>query len=140
MVFKPGESGNPSGKPKGAISGRTQLSKLLEPHAEELVAKVVELAKAGDMNALRFILERLIPKPKEETVNLDFPEEALNKPAVLLEFSTQILNATIEGGIAPEQAQKLFNVVKLQSEVIVLAELEGRMESIEKTLKERLKT
>ena len=73
MTFKNGESGNPNGRPKGAISKRTQLSKLLEPHAEELINKVVELAKAGDINALRLCFERLIPKPKEEAIEVDLP-------------------------------------------------------------------
>ena len=30
MQFQPGQSGNPEGKPKGAVSGRTQLVKALD--------------------------------------------------------------------------------------------------------------
>ena len=47
MTFKTGKSGNPKGRPKGALSKRVQLAKLLEPHAEELVAKMIELAQRG---------------------------------------------------------------------------------------------
>jgi hypothetical protein len=45
---------------------------LLIPHASELVAKVVEMAKAGDAAALRICLDRLIPpaKAKEDPVFL----------------------------------------------------------------------
>jgi len=65
--FKKGESGNPAGRPKGTKDRRTELRGLLEPHAEELVAKAVELALAGDVTALRICMDRLIPiaKPTE---------------------------------------------------------------------------
>ena len=59
--FKPGISGNPKGRPKGARDKRTELRSLLEPHAKDLVEKVVELAKGGDTTAIRLCLERLIP-------------------------------------------------------------------------------
>lgn len=63
--YKPGESGNRSGKKPGTINKRTQLAKLLEPHAEALVNKAVELALNGDSNALRLCIDRLIPKAKD---------------------------------------------------------------------------
>lgn len=62
MAFQQGQSGNPNGRPAGSKNRRSQLAKLLEPYAEELIAKAVELARAGDVNALRLCIERLIPK------------------------------------------------------------------------------
>jgi hypothetical protein len=44
---------------KSTLSKKTQLSKLLEPHAEELVNKAVELAKQGEPIALRLCLDKL---------------------------------------------------------------------------------
>jgi hypothetical protein len=61
VPFTKGQSGNPAGKPKGAKDKRTELRALLRPHAEDLVAKAVELAKAGDTTALRICIDRLIP-------------------------------------------------------------------------------
>ena len=61
MKFKPGQSGNPAGKPKGVKDRRTELRALLVPHAQELIDKVVALAKAGDTTALRILIDRLIP-------------------------------------------------------------------------------
>ncbi len=139
MTFKRGKSGNPQGRPKGIISRRGQLSKLLEPHAEALINKAVELAKAGDINALRLCLERLIPKPREEAISLDMPDDAVDKPSVLLAFSTQVINAVTAGEITPDQAQKLFSVINIQGEVIALADLEGRLKALEKFYKERTK-
>jgi len=64
--FQKGKSGKPAGKPKGALNKRPPLSKLLEPHAEALVAKMLELALAGDPVALRLCIERLIPKADQK--------------------------------------------------------------------------
>ena len=53
MAFKRGQSGNPSGRPKGAQSKRVQLIKLLEPYSLELIEKAIELALGGDTDMLR---------------------------------------------------------------------------------------
>lgn len=72
--YKPGESGNRAGKKTGTLNKRTQLAKLLEPHAEALINKAVELALAGDINALRLCVDRLIPKAKESTATIVIPD------------------------------------------------------------------
>ena len=55
MTFQPGKSGNPAGKPAGARNKTTlAVEALLEGEAEGLTRKAIELAKAGDMQALRF--------------------------------------------------------------------------------------
>lgn len=46
MPFQQGQSGNPDGRPPGIRDKRVAMRELLAPHAEELVAKVVEMAKA----------------------------------------------------------------------------------------------
>lgn len=65
MKFKQGQSGNPKGRSKGSVNKNTKLVKLLEPHAEALVNKAVELALNGDSNAIRLCIDKLIPKAKD---------------------------------------------------------------------------
>ena len=137
MKFKVGESGNPSGRPKGAVSKRTQLSKLLEPHAEELINKAVELAKAGDINALRLCLERLIPKPKEETIEITLTDNSLDSPQALLALSTDLIRCTLRGEITLEQTQKLFSLINIQGDAIVMTNLHSRLVEMERILKTR---
>jgi hypothetical protein len=135
MTFKKGVSGNPDGKAKGTLSKRSQLGKLLEPHGEQLINKAVELAKAGDIHALRLCLERLLPRVREESISLEVPAEAVNNAASLLAFSTRIIHATTTGEITPEQANKLFSVINVQREVIALAHLEDRVLELENIYK-----
>jgi len=46
--FKPGQSGNPSGRPKGARHATTlAIEVLLEGEGEAITRKAIEAAKAG---------------------------------------------------------------------------------------------
>lgn len=81
--FAPGQSGNPAGRPRGAKSS----FKLLEfggaaftgEDLAEVIAKLFEKAKAGDLRAIEMILDRTIPKirPAVEVFENDSLAEAL---------------------------------------------------------------
>ena len=73
--WKSGESGNPSGLPPG--SGQLQkLRFALAGDVPEILAALGAAAKAGDVQAARLILERILPPVKaiEQTVELRLPE------------------------------------------------------------------
>lgn len=72
--YQKGISGNPSGRPKGALNKRTQLTQLMETHAEALVSKAIELALSGDTIALRLCIERLIPKMTDKATTVVLPD------------------------------------------------------------------
>lgn len=59
MTFLIGQSGNPNGRPKGALSRRVQLTKLLEPHAEQLINNIKPDNKSD------YILSIFFLKPEE---------------------------------------------------------------------------
>ncbi len=62
--FKPGQSGNPAGKPPGAKNRATIMAQsLFDGEAETLTRKIIELAKAGDMQALKVCVDRLYSGP-----------------------------------------------------------------------------
>src|SRR5450759_5359597 len=70
--FKKGTSGNPNGRPLGSRNRATLLAEqLLEGEAEQLTRQVINLAKKGNIHALRFCLERLIPVRKERSIEID---------------------------------------------------------------------
>ena len=74
-LWKPGESGNPAGRPKGARNKTTlALEKMLDGEAEAITRKVIERAKEGDMVAIRLCLDRLLPMRRDRHVfHLRFP-------------------------------------------------------------------
>lgn len=69
-LWKPGQSGNPAGRPKGAKSKATELRQALEVIAltglesasKELIRNSIEMALDGNEAMMKFWLERFVPK------------------------------------------------------------------------------
>ena len=137
MTFKFGESGNPTGRPKGAISKRTQIAKLLEPHAEELIAKAVELAKSGDINALRLCLERLLPKLRDEPIAFELPDGDLSSTYTFLQLSANVIERVALGEITPEQGQRLSSLIDAQCQLVQTTTMAAQLEEIHAIVKAR---
>ena len=106
MTFQPGKSGNPAGKPAGARNKTTlAVEALLEGEAEGLTRKAIELAKAGDMQALRLCLDRIAPARKDRYVPIDLPR--LDSAADAVKASAVIVAALSAGELSPSEASEL---------------------------------
>jgi len=60
--FKPGQSGNPSGKPKGAVSLIGEIKRQLKADPSilsDLAKSVIENAKGGNPTALKQLFDRV---------------------------------------------------------------------------------
>lgn len=59
--FKKGQSGNPTGRPKGSVSITARLRKILmdENEAEDLARAILKEAKDGNASVIKEILNRL---------------------------------------------------------------------------------
>jgi hypothetical protein len=99
--FKPG---NP-GKPKGARHKTTlAIEALLEGEAEALTRKAIELAKAGDLVALRLCLDRICPPRKDRPVRFALPELRTAEDAKLA--ASALLKAVADGDLTPSEASE----------------------------------
>ena len=128
--FKPGQSGNPAGRPKGVKDRRVKYRELLEAHAETLINKAKDLALSGDTTALRLCLERIIPpiKSKDEPVTL----EALG--GSLTEQGSSIIHAMGNGELSPSEAASMLQALAAQCRIIETSDHEERLLEIEKTI------
>ena len=73
--FNPGVSGNLKGRPIGSKNKLTQLAqKLLGNGAEEIVAAIIEKAKAGDSTAQRLCMERIVPPIRSSVIQIVLPK------------------------------------------------------------------
>lgn len=67
--FRPGQSGNPSGKRKGSVSLAAALaSSLTKKDAKLISRKLISLGKSGDVPALKLLFDRLDDVEMEERI------------------------------------------------------------------------
>lgn len=130
--FKPGKSGNPAGKPKGARHKTTlAIEALLDGEAEILTRKAIELAKGGDMQALRLCMDRLAPPRKDRSVAFAMPsiETVDDLPAA----TRAIMEAVSVGDITPSEAAELGKLVDAHVRAIEVSDINKRLEALERT-------
>lgn len=123
--FPKGRSGNPAGRPRGSKSKSTQLiEKLVNNHiadVRDILAVTVEQAKAGESWAVREILARLWPVPRDRTTVFELRE--IRSQADVVAANNDLLQAAASGRLSPEQAGLLAQVVAAQSKALANAEL-----------------
>lgn len=129
-VFKPGQSGNPAGKPKGARNHATRaLLQLMEGEAEEITRAMVDAAKGGDMAAARFILDKLVPTAKERPVSLELPN--IDTASDAAGAQNVILQAVAKGELLPGEANVLSGIVESRRKAMETEDLERRIVALE---------
>lgn len=128
--FRPGESGNPAGKPKGARNKTTIfVEKMIEGEAEALTATAIRLAKDGDPSLLRAMLDRLAPARKERTLSISLPP--ITSPADAPAIAARLIEAAAAGEITPNEAQALASLLEAYRRQSELADIEARLRALE---------
>lgn len=130
-AWKPGESGNPRGKPKGAINRTTRLAlELFEGGIKNIAEVVIKQAQGGDLTAARLVLDKLVPNARERAVELPGLPSTEN-PAGVAEAQAAILQAVASGDLTPGEAATLSGIVENRRKAIETQELEQRIRAIE---------
>ena len=125
--WKPGQSGNPRGKPPG--SGELQrLRASIANDVPDILAGLVASARAGDAQAAKLILERIFPavKPVELAQELDLPEGG-----TLTAQGRAVLTAVAAGHLAPGQGSQLLSAIGALAKISEIDELTARIEKLE---------
>jgi hypothetical protein len=103
---------------------------LLAGDKDESLRKAVEIAKAGDIQMLKFFLNRILPR--DRAVKVDLPKMEYADDAV--EALGAITQAMSEGKISPSEGAALAAVVNAYARAIDLSDLVKRMEALEQQL------
>jgi hypothetical protein len=117
-----------AGRKKG--SGQAaHYREMLEPYAEEIIERVVGMAKEGDMAALRLCLDRLCAplRPTDRLVTI----EGMSDVRELSDKGELILENVAKGEITPSEASNLLNAISSQARIIEVDELERRVAELE---------
>jgi len=128
--FKPGQSGNPAGKPKGARHKASLLAeKLMQDDAKNIVNAVLEAARGGDMTAAKIVLDRIAPARRDGPVRFELPK--IETAAQASKAMGAILEAVAAGDITPGEAGEVGKIVEGFVKTLEANEFEARLRALE---------
>lgn len=124
--WKAGESGNKAGRPKGS-GGVAKIRAAIAADVPGILKTLTELARAGDVQAARLLLDRTVPalKPVEPSQALTLPDGSLT------EQGRAVLAAVAAGELAPGQGAGLIAAIGALARVAEIDELAERIEALE---------
>lgn len=124
--WKPGQSGNPTGRPPRALK-TAKLRADIEKDVPAIIAKLVEQAKAGDAQSARLLLERVVPaiKPVDLPTPLELPDGTLTDQA------KAVLAAAGLGAIPAAQAAQLISALGSVAKLVEVDDFAKRIAALE---------
>lgn len=128
---RPFANGNPGRKPGSKNRTTLVAAALLEGEAEELVRKAVELAKAGDVAMLKFLLDRILPR--ERLIKLDLPRMEFADDAV--KAIGAIVRDVSKGKMTPSECAAVATLINSYTRAIDMADVVKRLDSLDAQIK-----
>lgn len=127
--WKPGESGNPSGRKPGTgevAKIRAAISEKVPQILDALLARALE----GDTGAARLLLERVVAplKAVEPTQVVPMPDGSL------IDQGRAVLASVAAGQLAPGQGAVMLGALGTLAKLIESAEMEARISALEQRL------
>jgi len=125
--WKPGESANPAGRPRGSKNPSTKLREMID--AEAIVKKLETAALAGDVQAARTLLERALPvyRATAEPVLV----QGMGGADTLTDKARVVLKAVADGRVPPDIGAQLVTAIGTVARVAEVDELLRRIEALE---------
>jgi F0F1-type ATP synthase gamma subunit len=134
MRFQKGESGNPTGRPRGVLNQATVLAQeLLAARVQSIAGKLIELAEGGDMRAIRVCMDRLVPAIKDQPIAVELPP--IEKPADSVAAAAAIAAAVAAGELTAAEAARLAKVVDVYVHALDSKGFDERLGKLEKEIR-----
>lgn len=115
-------SGNPGRKPGSKNKFAATTMEQIKGLKDDAIASLAVQVKNGNMDAVRFILERIVGRNR--TIELDGGSPA------------DVTNALIDGDISAEEAKAIATVVEKLRRVQDMDDLTERLDAVEKLLRD----
>ena len=110
MQFQKGQSGNPAGRPRGSRNKTTVLMQdLLEGEAEAIARKAIEMAKDGDMAAIRVCMDRLASIRRKDPVAFELPP--VDKARDTVAAVAAVVSAVAAGDLTTSEAAEVAKII-----------------------------
>jgi hypothetical protein len=126
-------SPNTFGRPLGSRNRRTlEMESFLEGEVSAVRGKLLKLAMADNPTALRLCAERMMPRMKSLSINIEMP--SIKAPADIGPALSAVLDAAACGQLDIDQVRGLAAVIETRRKSFETIELEERMTLIEKKI------
>lgn len=126
--WKPGQSGNPRGRPPGLPDRRLLATQQMLDEMRNIVAVLVGKALEGDTNAASIVLAKVLPSVKAQAEKVNFEFDAT---APISEQVAAVLDGVAQGKLAPDVARLIIDSIKSLADVRATEELAARIEALE---------
>lgn len=124
--FAPGNKASPGRPPgRGPVA---ELRATLATDLDKIIDTLRTQALAGDAQAIRIILDRVLPalRPVEMPTTLDLPAHG-----TLAEQARAVVQAAADGYLAPAQAAQIVTALGGVAKIVETTELISRIEALE---------
>jgi len=95
----------------------------------EVARAALKLAKAGNVAALRLVMERLLPPSRRRTVSIDLPK--IVTPADVPRALAAVTAAVGRGELPPDEGAALGSLIGATRQALELAEIDARLRRLE---------
>ena len=131
--WKPGQSGNPSGRPKGARHAAIlALDQVGSENAIAIMKSVVKAAIGGDMRACEILMRRLWPERRGRPVEFELP--SMQAAADIVSALATVTEAVASAELSPEEGHSMAAILEVHRKAIETTELETRLAVMEAKL------
>jgi Family of unknown function (DUF5681) len=130
--FQRGQSGNPAGRRAGARNRTSALAMhLMDQDAEGVILALIKAARGGDVAAIRLVLERVAPLPRNRPVQFDMP--GIMAPSDIVTALGAVAEAVAAGELSPEEGAAVAGILEAQRRAVETVEMEARIAALEQS-------
>ena len=105
------------------------LQALLDEDGPAVARTALKLAKAGNVAALRLVMERLLPAQRRRTVTIDLPP--IEVAGDISRALAALTKAATSGQITPDEAAAFGSLISATRQALELAEIDLRLRKLE---------
>lgn len=128
--FQKGRSGNPKGKIKGTKNKATLVAEqLLQGELEAICRRLLQEAVEGNMQAIKMVLDRLLPPKRNISLAIDLPK--LENSSDALKAIAYVTMAVSRGDLSIDDGEALSKMIEIYIKAMEAHDYETRLSMIE---------
>jgi hypothetical protein len=108
MAFKKGQSGNPTGRPKGCFKRNTELLRILSDRGIDGINMVINMALSGDTACLKIWMDKILPNAKDR-LDFDLPDLKGKSPEQLSSIMFEAMSGQC---MSVDEINCIMNMIK----------------------------